>query len=499
MVGIGRSAAAVFVLVGVVVPAFVCTGSSVAGGGRPGALASGDVDVDGDGSRDVVLGSKGLLGPGEGDLYVLYGDGSRQALLTPLFARFPPRGPSVGCDVNGDGFSDVVVGVPFGSVRGVSAGGLVVLFGSESGLSWQRRVQITQATAGVPGRPEEADAFGAAVGCGRTNRDRFDDIVVGVPGESGRRFDVGQITVLPGSAAGVDPAKSRVITQNSPGVPDEPESEDLFGSAVVVDDVTGDGFDEVIVTAPGERTPGGALFVMRGARSGIDTGSTTVIYGVQDGVPAIDGPMVTGNFNRRGPRDLVFSSIQGRRFGQVTLLRGTASSLTTTRARTIGRRAPGMPPAPRGTATFGVSLAAGDVDGDGDDDLLVGSDEDTFGRFSAGKVLVLRGRRGGFTTDGVQVFHQGTPGVPGDVHIGAGFGGCVALLDRNRDGRSEAVITSNEGSVGTPPGPSGPTGAITILSGSSSGLTAAGATQLDVSDFGQGPERGIGFGCPLTG
>jgi hypothetical protein len=94
---------------------------------------------------------------------------------------------------------------------------------------------------------------------------------------------------------------------------------------------------------------------------------------------------------------------------------------------------------------------------------------------------------------------RGTPGVPGDVHIGAEFGGCVALLDRNGDGRSEAVIASNEGSVGTPPGPSGPTGAITILSGSSSRLTSGRATQFDVSDFGQGPERGIGFGCPLTG
>jgi hypothetical protein len=114
-------------------------------------------------------------------------------------------------------------------------------------------------------------------------------------------------------------------------------------------------------------------------------------------------------------------------------------------------------------------------------------------------VLVLRGRRGGFTTDGVQVFHQGTPGVPGRVHAGGRFGGCVGLLDRSGDGRSEAVIASLEGSVGTPPGPFGPTGAITILSGTSSGLTGAGAIQLNVTDFGHDPELGLAFGCPLTG
>ena len=85
---------------------------------------------------------------------------------------------------------------------------------------------------------------------------------------------------------------------------------------------------------------------------------------------------------------------------------------------------------------------------------------------------------------------RGTPGVPGDVHIGAGFGGCVALLDRDGDGRSEAVIASNEGSVGTPPGPSGPTGAITILSGSSSGLT--GRLSLTYPTSGKAPSEASG-------
>jgi hypothetical protein len=157
MLRFGRRAAAVFVLFGLAVPV-LWSGTSVAGGeSGSGALTPDDIDIDGDGRADLVLGSSDLSFGGR--RYMLFGDGSRQGLPAPG-VRFDLSGPSVGCDVNGDGFSDVVVGVPSGFVRGVMAGGVVVLFGSESGLSRQRSLRITQATAGVPGRPEEADAFG---------------------------------------------------------------------------------------------------------------------------------------------------------------------------------------------------------------------------------------------------------------------------------------------------------------------------------------------------
>jgi hypothetical protein len=85
-----------------------------------------------------------------------FGDGGRQGLPPALGARFALNGPSVGCDVNGDGFSDVLVGVPFAFVRGVAAGGVVVLFGSASGLSRQRSLRITHPQQGGSSRLLEA-------------------------------------------------------------------------------------------------------------------------------------------------------------------------------------------------------------------------------------------------------------------------------------------------------------------------------------------------------
>jgi hypothetical protein len=95
-----------------------------------------DVDIDGDGLADLVIGNG--LGPGEA-LHVMYGDGARQR-ITPGSLR-PRRDYSgfgatmVVCDVNGDRFSDVVVGTPDANVGGVvSAGRVVVLYGASSGL-----------------------------------------------------------------------------------------------------------------------------------------------------------------------------------------------------------------------------------------------------------------------------------------------------------------------------------------------------------------------------
>jgi hypothetical protein len=187
----------------------------------------------------------------------------------------------------------------------------------------------------------------------------------------------------------------------------------------VVDDVTGDGVDELLVLAPGEQVAHntvGALFVVP-ARLATGIVQASVIYGGSDGLPMITGPAVSGNFNRRAPHDVVFHSFDPLALdnGAVTMLRGTPTGLVTSGSRTIRRVSPGMPPL-RGIAQFGGSLASGDVDGDGDDDLLAGSAfEEVRGIFGAGKMFVLRGDAGGITTNGVQLFSQVTAGSL-DVH-----------------------------------------------------------------------------------
>ncbi len=223
-----------------------------------------------------------------------------------------------------------------------------------------------------------------------------------------------------------------------------------------------------------------------------------MVYGGIDGRPLFYGPVVGGNFDRRGPRDVVIGTARGGEFrGSVTMLRGTATGLTGDGSVTIRRTSDGMPLRNDGFRNFGATLAAGDVDGDGDDDVLVGSFSETArGLESAGRVFLIRGALGGITTEGVQAFSQASPGVPGNAHFSGVFGFCVELIDLDGDGRTEAAIASSEFFDDEV---SPDSGAVTILPATPSGLSGQGATRLDPADFGVTTRGDSGFGCDLAG
>ncbi|MET7294211.1 FG-GAP-like repeat-containing protein [Streptomyces griseoloalbus] len=88
-------------------------------------------------------------------------------------------------DVDGDGYQDVVTGVPGEDLGRVSAAGaVVVLRGTANGLTGAGAVTVTQNTANVPGTAEKNDTFGGATHLGDTNGDGRADLAVGAPGEN---------------------------------------------------------------------------------------------------------------------------------------------------------------------------------------------------------------------------------------------------------------------------------------------------------------------------
>jgi hypothetical protein len=117
------------------------------------------------------------------------------------------------------------------------------------------------------------------------------------------------------------------------------------------------------------------------------------------------------------------------------MLRGTPVGLSATRSRTISRDSPGMPPLGRARPEhFGWSLAAGDVDRDGDDDLLVGSiGEYGKGFEAAGRVLLIRGREWRHHDRGRTTIQSNSPNVPGRPFREGYFGQCVELVDLDGD------------------------------------------------------------------
>ncbi|MFH8450640.1 FG-GAP-like repeat-containing protein [Streptomyces fungicidicus] len=106
-------------------------------------------------------------------------------------------------DVDGDGYPDVVTGVPgedLGSVSG--AGAVVVLRGTANGLTGTGATTVTQNTATVPGTAERNDRFGGAVHLGDTDGDGRADLAVGAPGENSGAGSVWYLRSTPTSVVG---------------------------------------------------------------------------------------------------------------------------------------------------------------------------------------------------------------------------------------------------------------------------------------------------------
>jgi len=136
-------------------------------------------------------------------------------------------------DFDHDGISDLVVGVPWESIRGISRAGAVnVLYGSAAGLTGAGSQYFTQDNPGVGSSAEEDDLFGLSLAAGDLNDNGFADLTIGVPNESGSLDAIGAINVLYGAGAGLTGSGSQFFTQDSPGVVGAAEEGDQFGTAV---------------------------------------------------------------------------------------------------------------------------------------------------------------------------------------------------------------------------------------------------------------------------
>ena len=346
-----------------------------------------------------------------------------------LFAVSPEPNakPAIPCDINGDGFSELLVGSPGATSAGIAgAGSLAIYWGSPTGLLAEP-VALRVGADGLPGQPQADAGFGAAFDCGDFTGDGDADIAVGAPGETvGGQSGAGAIYLITGiGSAGNAASARRTATQ----LGTVPRARGGIGSSIAIDP----SMRRVAVGEPGSAR----LYVL-----------SDITYASPGWVTAKRAPRLIGLGTDLAWGDVVGdaavdlvggapgTSVSGKP-GAGAVAIWPAGDLNAAHLL-IHRDSPGVGGIAKRNARFGAAVAIGNWDGRGQADLAVGSPRHHLvGAKRGGEVLVLSPQA---TTKHRTLERFTLNRAALKVQTGDLFGWAVAMSDVDGDGRSELLV-----------------------------------------------------------
>ncbi|GIG67127.1 hypothetical protein Pen01_34220 [Phytomonospora endophytica] len=326
------------------------------------------------------------------------------------------------------------------------------------------------------------------------NNDGYAETVTGTPGENlGDDSDTGQLYVLPGTAAGTTGTGSVAIHQDSAGVPGSNEDGDFLGEVTASGDFNGDGYADLAASLAGEdlgsAKNAGSVLIFYGSATGLKTSSGVGSLSVSTSSGYLGSSMAAGDFNGDGIDDLAvgepYAGYYG--YGGVYVWRGSTTGLSSGNREYHDAEDYDVPGDGNTSELFGYSMSAGDVNGDGFDDLAAGAMYDwEVKNWSTGSVTVLYGATYGLVSAGSQFFTKDTSGVPG----GSGsfnpdkgdssdmFGAQVVLADFNGDLKADLAVSAPGSPVtGTDGKRKADAGTVTVLYSNGTKIATTGAVQ----------------------
>ncbi len=445
-------------------------------GGAAGALFGMSLgtagDVNGDGYSDVIVGAPEFDTGHDhaGRAYVFAGSASGLSIepywQTEGLNEDSLLGESVGTagDVNRDGYSDVIIGEPGRRLGVYNEGQALVYYGSPAVPSALHVLTSTDLS--------QAERFGYRVSAaGDVDGDGYGDVLVGDSPSFGYTGGNNRAFLFRGSATGIVRPASWVVESD--------QASDGYGRVATAGDVNGDGYSDILVGAPSYVHDGtaneGAVFAYYGSASGPSTVPNWSAYSHDPVTLFAYGPSTAGDVNGDGYADVIIGDAYAGSSGRAWVYYGSSAGLSTTAGWQVDALEPG-------TTWFGYAVGtAGDVNGDGYADVIVSDYSATTGDLSFnGAVYVFNGSPTGPSLTPTSILE----GDSNLAYIGVAVG---PAGDVNGDGFADVIVGApyyentawNEGMA-------------SVYLGSPSGLKSSGWSVT-------GKQSGAGFGFVVAG
>jgi len=285
-------------------------------------------------------------------------------------------------DVNGDGIDDLLIGAYENDEAGQGAGQAYLIMGKHSG--WAHGVSLDQADASFLGEAPDDGAGFQVAGAGDVNADGFYDLLVGSPWNAEGGGDAGQAYLIFGRSHGWSPDTDLALADAS--VIGEFAGDYLFCVAGA-GDVNGDGYDDILTGS------------VQNSENGLNSGQVYLVLGRPSGWMS----------------DMTLDGADASFWGELPFDR------------------------------LGVRLAsAGDVNGDGLYDILLGTFHNDEGGDLAGQVYLVLGRQSGWAMD--TPVHQADASFIGEAEGDWAGGSIDGVGDVDGDGLDDIVIGAHRNS-----------------------------------------------------